>query len=609
MKNLLPRLYQERFLLWTVLGWFSWLGKPFAGASAATKDDSFDLPTMRHRLFPAASTEIYEQEPLCLGIVRPESLKVEISGPKDGGDEFRVMADAAIQRFQDSLRKSVPEFAEDYPKDTTSPRHQLERIEIHLLSSNTQLVPGVKENYEIVMDDQADFVAVAATTIFGALHALQSIGQLLEFGWLEGSDDGSIQTTVLVTHGLPLMIVDEPAFSYRGLMIDTARHYLPMDLILHNLDAMAMNKLNVLHWHLTDSQSFPWQSSTYPELAANGAFHPKRIYTSQDIQMVIREARLRGIRVIPEVDMPGHTDSIGKARPEFMSHCPDPQAPLDPTNPQTLKFVQDIYQDLTNLFDDPYIHVGGDEVPMDCWNQSQPIQQWMQKHNMTQPIELYEYFETRLLQMLDTSNKIPIVWQEVFDLNLTTSNDTVVDVWKNWGDSLMKNTTEAALNASHPVIVSACWYLDHLGDTWEKFYSCNITNVTTNHPELLLGGHASMWGEHVDASNFISRIWPRASSMAERLWTGNVYHHGAASTIAERMPKFRCRLVQQGFSAGPTGPGDCPTDVPYQPLAQRLPYSRKQDDDVGKEDKKEALLPRNIRGIISETKEIVGTFE
>lgn len=237
-------------------------------------------------------------------------------------------------------------------------------------------------------------------------------------------------------------------------MIDTARHYLPMNLILHNLDAMEMNKLNVLHWHITDSQSFPYQTQSYPELAEKGAYHPKLIYTTSDIMLVVHEAYLRGIRVIPELDLPGHSNAIGKARPDLLAHCPDPSEPVDPTNPEVYDFVETIYRDLSDIFPDSYVHVGGDEVNFDCWNNTKSIREWMEKNNVSTTVELYEYFETRLLHIVsDKLSKTPIVWQEVFNLNLTMSDRTIVDVWKGFD----KNTVEQATKQSHRVILSGCW--------------------------------------------------------------------------------------------------------------------------------------------------------
>jgi hexosaminidase len=421
-------------------------------------------------------------------------------------------------------------------------------------------------------DDSCVAIRIKASNVFGILRALETLGQLLEFGWMDtkrnennnnGNADGGDSFGVFVMRDLPLRIVDEPAFPYRGLMIDTSRHYLPMDLILDNLDAMAMNKMNVLHWHISDSQSFPYAPENLPELARKGAYHPKRIYTPQDIRTLTKEAYLRGIRVIPEIDMPGHTNAIAKSHPEVMSHCPHPSEPMNPTVNQTYEFVYEIYKDLHATFPDEMVHLGGDEVHLSeaCWLKDPSITKWMIDHGMSnKTVELYKYFETRFFKTIAGFQKTPIVWQEVFDLNLTIPQNTIIDVWKGFDRYSIQNAT----NKGHRVILSGCWYLDHLDQTWQKFYKCDPLNFTSPHKDLMIGGHASMWAEHVDASNFVSRVWPRASSAAERLWHGTgATATAAAANIAERIHRFRCRMVLMGFDAGPTGPGVCPTEVAY----------------------------------------------
>lgn len=543
----------------------------------------------------------------------------------------------AMARFQNSLRR-YPDFRDDY---TVNPKNlPLVQIDktflIALDSSDTNLYHGVPEDYEIHVsvkntrtdydgangddmfnngrnysdgghhknisnidrnnakdDDRFVIISIKASTVFGVLRALETLGQLLEFGWMEkksgsknnngdgGDGDGDGDSSgVFVIRDLPLHISDEPAFPYRGLMIDTARHYLPMDLILDNLDAMAMNKMNVLHWHIADSQSFPYAPEDLPELAYKGAYHPRRIYTPQDVRTLLQEAYLRGIRVIPEIDMPGHTNAIAASHPEVMSHCPDPSEPMNPTVPETYDFIREIYRDLDAVFPDEMVHLGGDEVQLSeaCWLKDPSIAKWMRDHGMgNKTVDLYEYFETNLLQTIASFGKTPIVWQEVFDLNLTIPKDAIIDVWKGFDKYSIQNAT----HQGHRVILSGCWYLDHLDQSWQKFYACDPLNFTSPHKELMIGGHASMWGEHVDASNFVSRVWPRASSVAERLWHGtiptptghndsvkadvetNVNANAAAASVAERIHAFRCRMVLMGFDAGPTGPGVCPTEVAH----------------------------------------------
>ena len=243
-----------------------------------------------HVVFPAAKTENYADKNLDVGVIHPSQLEIKILGP----DQTHTVMDPALERFQSALMKILPDYAEDYPINPDSlDLHKILGIEIHIVSSDTDLYHGVEERYDLkVPITSPSFATIRADTVFGALRALETLSQLFEFGWIDNGEP------VFIVNKLPIKIEDHPTYSYRGLMIDTARHYLPMNLIVRNLDVMSMNKLNVLHWHLTDSQSFPWQSKSMPEIAKKGAYHPKRIYTTEDVQKVIHEAYLRGIRVM-----------------------------------------------------------------------------------------------------------------------------------------------------------------------------------------------------------------------------------------------------------------------------------------------------------------------
>lgn len=499
-----------------------------------------------YRVFPAAQQETYTDGSGIVGLIKPKEIVFHATGY---GAEDPVIRDATL-RFSKSLYR-FPDFKEDYEiNPDKADLFPIKQIELMIQSNDTKLYHGVDERYSIKIDDINPVVILKAETIFGALHALETFAQLLEFGWMEDDEPSYI------IRRMPLSIADKPAYSFRGLLIDTGRHFLELDLILATLQAMAINKLNVLHWHLVDEQFFPYQMETYPEISEKGSYGRRRVYTTEDIKRVIDEAYKLGIRVIPEFDLPGHTRVIAKSHPELMAFCPDAGSVVDASKEEVYKFVENVYSDLNNLFPDDMIHVGGDEVKLNCWSNSEPISQWMKDHNMTEPLELYEYFETRLLRIVDKYQKTPIVWQEVFNLNLTITPDTIVDVWKGFDTA----TIEAAVAQGFKVIVSGCWYLDHLNNKWEDYYKFDLRNFTGN-KDLMIGGHASMWGEHVDASNFVSRTWPRGSAAAERLWTGDVTT--AQVNIRERIHQFRCRMVQQGIAAGPTGPGFCPHEVPY----------------------------------------------
>jgi hexosaminidase len=501
-------------------------------------------------IFPAPKFEDYSSNSLVTLTFEPSSLQVQQAIPS------HAFMDKAIQRFVADSTRALPNFAADYPLNPD--QMQLQELRIFRFirfDDSTELNGDTDESYLLEINSEME---ITSQTVFGAIRALETLSQLLQFGWLD-----DLGKPTFIIHHTPLSIRDSPTFPYRGLLIDTARHYLPVSLILANVDAMARNKLNVLHWHMTDDQSWPYQSSRYPDLSDQGAYHPKRIYSPGNVTHIIREAHLRGIRVIPEFDMPGHTYAMAKSHPDIMSHCPDAVDPMDPTQEATFDFIEQLYQEIAGMFHDDYMHLGGDEVALDCWENDTSIQQWMQKNKIDNVVDLFKIFEQRLLTIAENLGKKTIVWQEVFDLGIPIANDTIVDVWKDWG-AQAESTLHKATAAGYSVILSSCWYLDHLSKRWQDYYQCNPLgfNLTQDQQELVLGGHASMWGEHVDASNFMSRVWPRASAAAERLWTGA--HAQAESTVAGRIQEFRCHMLRHGIMAGPTGPGSCDREPDFQ---------------------------------------------
>lgn len=170
---------------------------------------------------------------------------------------------------------------------------------------------------------------------------------------------------------LPIIIEDEPAFPYRAIMIDTARHYLPVNLIYETIDALMYNKMNILHWHIVDEDSFPLKLQSHPEIADYAAFSPEEIYTTDQVRDIVRYAMVRGVRVIPELDTPGHAASWGKAPQNQRVACTfgntGYMGPLDVTLDETYKLVKEVFIEIFELFPDPYVHLGGDEVVMTCY--------------------------------------------------------------------------------------------------------------------------------------------------------------------------------------------------------------------------------------------------
>lgn len=511
------------------------------------------------RIWPAASTELYSEPSTVAQTVRPTEWSLDYNDSWPSG--VQALIQQANARFLACLM-TPPSDAKEYPVNPLAKNlWPIVGVRVSIASPLAVLEYGVDESYHVEVRpiiDNDGMILVNATTIYGLVRAYQTLWQLLDFGWLDGDDP-----VYLIDNG-PIVIQDAPAYPYRGLLLDTSRHYLPLERILDTISTMAMNKLNVLHWHLTDSQSWPYLSRRFPELSEKGAYCRACVYTPAMMRHVQQWAASHGILVIVEMDLPGHSQAIGASHPEFLSECgpAGPSEPLNVTAPAVWDFVQALYDELDPLLVDRWIHIGGDEVWMDCWRNSSSMHAWMIQHNMTNEVQVLEYFERQLLAYVTQQlQRRPIVWQELFDLGLDLPPSTVIDVWKEWDLS----AREKATRVGHDVLLSACWYLDHLDEDWRSMYRCDPRNFNGTRAQKahVIGGHASMWGERVDETDLVARVWPRASAMAEKLWTGN--RTSAIMTAASRLERFRCLMVQQGIEASPIGPGSCR----YKPSGQQ----------------------------------------
>ncbi|CAH2268298.1 jg5490 [Pararge aegeria aegeria] len=410
------------------------------------------------------------------------------------------------------------------------------------------------ESYNLTVSSSAKLIS---SSIWGAVRGLETFAQLFYLS----DDRNEIQVNETV-------IFDFPRYKHRGLLLDTSRHFITLPNILKTLDAMAINKMNVFHWHIVDDQSFPYQSERFPELSERGAYDPSMIYTKADIERVIEHARNRGIRVIPEFDVPGHTGSWGNAYGGMLTECYENGqvigfGPMDPTRNTTYKLLRDLFKEVQNLFPDTYFHVGGDEVELECWRSNPKLIEYMKVNNLTAS-DLHALFMRNVIPLL-AKTTMPIVWQEVYDEGVSLSRDTLVQVWKyNWITEMIN-----VLRTGHRVLFSSSWYLDALGSEWKDYYAADprqmVFDVTGNETLLadIVGGEACMWGEMADDRNVINRVWPRASAVAERLWS---YQDSmrryklsrAPSEAYHRIEEHACRMIRRGIDAQPpSGPGFC----------------------------------------------------
>ncbi|XP_049593318.1 beta-hexosaminidase subunit beta isoform X1 [Syngnathus scovelli] len=409
------------------------------------------------------------------------------------------------------------------------------------------------ESYELLVDQP--IAILKAPKVWGALHGLETFSQLVyedEFG------AKSVNWT---------QISDFPRFAHRGILLDTSRHFLPVKVILTNLETMAMNKFNVFHWHIVDDQSFPYMSRTFPDLSQKGAYHPyTHVYTPSDVKMIVEFARLRGIRVIPEFDTPGHTQSWGKGQADLLTPCfagAEPSGSFGPVNPilnTSYDFMSRLFQEVAAVFPDNYVHLGGDEVDFTCWKSNPDIQKFMEKQGFGKNYsKLESFYIQRLLDIVTSTKKGYIIWQEVFDNGVKLKADTLIHVWKG-SEQQYQNEMANVTAAGYRTLLSTPWYLNRIsyGQDWQGHYKADPQDFqgTEAQKKLVMGGEACMWGEYVDATNLTPRLWPRASAVAERLWSAKDVTD--VNDAYARLSSHRCRLVERGIAAEPLFSSYCP---------------------------------------------------
>lgn len=262
-----------------------------------------------------------------------------------------------------------------------------------------------------------------AKTLWGALRGLETFSQMIQ---VDAHKQLALNETI---------VHDFPRYSYRGLMVDTARHYIPMVTLLANLDAMAYNKLNTFHWHIVDDQSFPYESIKYPNISKFGSYSPRHVYTQKDVATVIEYARMRGIRVVPEIDTPGHTHAMSWAMPSLLTPCygqkgraHTPSYPhfseseiLNPMREETFSFMKDMFQEFHSVFKDHYIHLGMDEVSYACWQSSPEIANFMAQKGMKAVHEVEEFYVRNTIANVKDVGYKYMMWQDPVDNGVTVS--------------------------------------------------------------------------------------------------------------------------------------------------------------------------------------------
>ena len=344
-------------------------------------------------------------------------------------------------------------------------------------------------------------------------------------------------------------IQDEPRFPWRGLMIDSSRHFIPLEVIKRNIDGLEAVKMNVFHWHLSDNQGFRVESHKLPKLQENGS--DGLYYTQEEIRDVIAYARDRGVRVMPEFDMPGHSTAWFVGYPELASGKGPYQIArkwgvfdpaMDPTNEKTYKFLNELIGEMAKLFPDQFFHIGGDEVNGKEWDANPNIQAFMQAHGIKNNEGLQAYFSQHVQDLVVKHGKTPVGWDEI--LVPGVAKTIVIQSWRG-ADSLA-----AAARMGYRGILSNGYYID-LGWSAARHYAVDpmggaAASLTAEEKERILGGESTMWSEYVGPENIDSRIWPRNAAIAERFWSpqGTV----DVASMYQRMEAESTRLEWLGLT-------------------------------------------------------------
>ncbi|KAI9032754.1 glycoside hydrolase superfamily [Phycomyces nitens] len=481
----------------------------------------------------------------------------------------------------------------------------LNSLDIELVDQRVELVFGIDESYTLHISPENTVGSLKAQTVWGALRGLETFSQLVQARYddndddydseeeyeyeneYEYQDDNDLGFQGLFIPQTPVTIIDEPRFPHRGLMLDTSRNYYP-----------------VFHWHITDSQSFPLVLDSVPELSKKGAYrlHGKRlIYTKQDVRLIVQHAYSRGIRVIPEIDMPGHTGSWAKSFKQYIT-CSD-KFFLDPSNSWekryaaepgsgqlnpilkgTYTLVRQVIEEVAALFPDDWYHGGGDEPVYRCWEDAKSVRDYMAKNNAT-GLDLLDMFLEKELEMISNTGKTAMLWEDsVTENHLAIPKDVILQVWK--------NPVHKAVRAGYKVIasLSSFWYLDcghgqwsgndtnvneqsppaikkplqkalekyegsdnynpsnwggSGGDwcspfkSWQRMYAYDITyGLSKNETKNVLGGECALWSEQSDETTLDARLWPRSAATAEVLWSGNYAEDGKKRSLGDAMPRM-----------------------------------------------------------------------
>ncbi len=467
-----------------------------AGAALPASAQSPGASARAHALMPAPASLVPAEGRLAIA----RESTVALTGAAAGDRRLRDAVDRTLRRLE---RRTGLEFAARAPVSDAEAATMVVEV-----AGTGGAVPalGDDESYTLVVGPRQ--ARLTAPLVAGALRGLETLLQ-----WLDGPGGA---------WGLDAVRIDDrPRFPWRGLMLDVARHWMPIEVVKRQLDAMAAVKLNVLHLHLSEDQGFRIESTRYPKLHQQGSdgFY----FTQAQAREIVAYAADRGVRVVPEFDMPGHVTAWLVGYPELGS-APGPYAiergwgifdpALDPAREALYPFLDRFLGEMAALFPDAYLHIGGDENNGKQWLANPAIAAFMKQRGLADPHALQAYFNQRVQKILQKHGKKMVGWDEVLHPDLP--KDIVIHSWRG-----QKSLFEAA-RQGYSGILSNGWYIDLQQPTAQHYL---VDPLPPDHgldeveAARVLGGEATMWAEFVDPYTIDSRVWPRTAAIAERLWS------------------------------------------------------------------------------------------
>ncbi|CAA9994273.1 unnamed protein product [Nesidiocoris tenuis] len=413
-------------------------------------------------------------------------------------------------------------------------------------------------------------VKISAETFLGARHGLETFSQLIIY-------DTVSQALVMPSE---VKIVDDPKYTYRGILLDTARNFISVNAIKKVIEAMAMNKLNTFHWHITDSHSFPFQSKSYPQLTKLGAYTPKKVYTEDDIIDLVEFARIRGVRILPEFDAPAHVGEgwqwAGDAtvcfnKQPWTQYCVEPPCgQLNPTSEKMYSILGGIYKDMEALFDSDLFHMGGrrSQYQLGLGRTDDDFHQlWAD----------FQARATKIHEEMAGKSKKLVLWTST--LTETGKVDKYLDnkkyiiqIWTLGRDKVIAELVNKGFEvifSNYDALYFDCGFGAWVGTgnnwcspyiPWQKVYNNDPEKLLeaqgvngTEAKKLILGSEATLWTEQADDQSVENRLWPRAAAMAEQLWSNG----GKWEDAEHRFLFHRQRMVENGLNPDTLQPEWC----------------------------------------------------